>query len=384
LGIAGPPETERLFFDKHTGRAHNKERTFVFEEDHMSHHDAMKPRTPLLRVTALALALVALVGVIVLAFSWPTVTAEPKDLPVAIAGPDQAVEAASQAIDEKADGAIALQGVDDRAAAIEAIEHREVYGAVILGAEPEVLIASGGSTVVAQMLTGVAANLQEGLNAQVQAAAAAAGAPAPASIEVSVTDVVPLADTDPRGTGIATSIFPLVLGGMVGGIAISLVVIGALRRVFAVVLYGAVGGLVLSAVLGGWFGALQGGYWADAAAIGLALMAIAAPITGFVALIGRAGIAFGPLVMLLFANPLSSANAPKEFLATPWGEVGQWFPPGAAATLLRDLSYFPEADASFPWLVLGAWTVGGLLLSVVGHFRTAGGAEPDVEAAVAV
>ena len=114
------------------------------------------------------------------------------------------------------------------------------------------------------------------------------------------------------------------------------------------------------------------------------LAAIAAPITGFVALIGRAGIAFGPLVMLLFANPLSSANAPKEFLVAPWGEVGQWFPPGAAATLLRDLSYFPEADASFPWLVLGAWMVGGLLLSVVGHFRTAGGAESDAEAAVAV
>ncbi|MGI9822553.1 hypothetical protein [Agromyces sp. Marseille-Q5079] len=350
----------------------------------MSHPDAMKAHTPLLRVTAIALALVALVGVIVLAFSWPTVTADPKDLPVALAGPAEAVEAASEAIDEKADGAIALETVDDRAAAVEAIEQRDVYGAVILGPEPEVLIASGGSTVVAQMLTGVAASLQEGLNAQMQAAAAAAGAPAPATVEVVVTDLVPLAESDPRGTGIATSIFPLVLGGMIGGIAISFLVIGALRRVFAVVVYGVAGGLVLSAVLGGWFGSLQGGYWADAAAIGLALTAIAAPITGFVALIGRAGIAFGPLVMLLFANPLSSANAPKEFLVAPWGEVGQWFPPGAAATLLRDLSYFPEADASFPWLVLGAWTVGGLLLSIIGHFRTAGGAEPDAEAAVAV
>ncbi|GAA1838108.1 hypothetical protein [Agromyces salentinus] len=350
----------------------------------MSHPDAMKMHTPLLRVAVIAVALVALLGVIVLAFSWPTVTAEPKDLPVAIAGPQDAVDAASQAIDQKADGAIELTTVDDRSAAVDAIEHREVYGAVILGAEPEVLVASGGSTVVAQLLTGIAGNLEEGLNAQVQAAAAAAGAQAPPAVEVVVTDVVPLAESDPRGTGIATSIFPLVLGGMIGGIAISFLVIGALRRVFAVVVYGAVGGLVLSAVLGGWFGALQGGYWVDAAALGLALMAIAAPITGFVALIGRAGIAFGPLVMLLFANPLSSANAPKEFLVAPWGEVGQWFPPGAAATLLRDLSYFPSADATFPWLVLGAWTIGGLLLSVVGHFRTAGAAEPDAEAAVAV
>ncbi len=31
--------------------------------------------------------------------------------------------------------------------------------------------------------------------------------------------------------------------------------------------------------------------------------------------------------------------------------------------------------------MLAGWTVGGLLLSVVGHFRTAGGAEPDALAA---
>lgn len=349
----------------------------------MSHPDATTAHTPLARVAALALALVALVGVLVLAFSWPTVTIDPKDVPVAITGPESAVAAASEAIDEKADGAVALETVADRDAAVQAIEQRDVYGAVILGEKPEVLVASGGGLAVAQLLTGVAASLQEGVNAQAQAAAAAAGAPAPDTIVVAVTDVVPLAETDARGTGIATAMFPLVLGGMIGGIAVSIVVIGALRRVFAVVVYGAAGGLLLAWILGGWFGSLQGDYWADAAAIGLTLIAIAAPITGLVALIGRAGIAFGPVVMLLFANPLSAAAVPKEFLLAPWGEVGQWFPPGAAATLLRDLSYFPEADATFPWLVLGAWAVGGLLLSVVGHFRTAGGAEPDAEAAVA-
>ena len=59
-------------------------------------------------------------------------------------------------------------------------------------------------------------------------------------------------------------------------------------------------------------------------------------------------------------------------------------PAGAAATLVRELSYFPSVDMTFPWLVLAAWAVGGLALSVIGHFRTAGGAEPDANAAVAV
>ncbi|MFF2275376.1 ABC transporter permease [Agromyces sp. NPDC058126] len=347
----------------------------------MAHTDATQSRTPIGRVVGLGLALAAIVAVIVLAFAWPSVTAEPKDLPIAISGPAELVDAAEQAVDAQQPGAIAFIEVDDRSAAVDAIESREVYGAVVLGTEPEVLSSSASSAVVAQLLNGVAGGLEEGVNAQAAAAAAAAGAPtAPPHIDVVVTDVVPLASSDPRGTGLAAALFPLVLGGMLGGIAISLAVIGAMRRVLAVVVYAVVGGLALTAILQGWFGALQGDYWVNAAAIALALAAIAAPITGFVALIGRAGIAVGPVVMLLFANPISAAAMPKEFLPEPWGEVGQWFPPGAAATLVRELSYFPAADTTFPWLVLAGWAVGGLLLSVLGHFRTAGGAESDAEA----
>ena len=244
------------------------------------------------------------------------------------------------------------------------------------------LTSSASSLPVTQLLTGVAASLEEGVNAQAAAAAEAAGAPAaPPHIDVPATDVVPLADSDPRGTGLTAALFPLVLGGMLGGIAISLAIIGAMRRVTAVLVYSAVGGLLLAGILQGWFGALQGDYWLNAAGIALALAAIAAPITGFVAIMGRAGIALGPIIMLLIANPISAAAIPKEFILAPWGDVGQWFPPGAAATLMRELSYFPAADTTFPWLVLTGWAVGGILLSMIGHFRTAGGAEPDAEAA---
>lgn len=346
----------------------------------MSHPDATVHRTSIGRVLGISLALAAVVAVIVLAFSWPSVTAEPKDLPIAITGPAEAVSAAEDAVGEQSPGAIAFSEVDDRDAAVEAIETRETYGAIVLGTEPEVLTSSASSLAVAQLLGAVAAQLEEGVNAQAAAAAEAAGAPAaPPHIDVPVTDVVPLADTDPRGTGLTAALFPLVLGGMLGGIAISLAVIGAMRRVTAVLLYSAFGGLALAGILQGWFGSLQGDFWLNAAGIALALAAIAAPITGFVALMGRAGIAVGPIVMLLFANPISAAAIPKEFLPVPWGEVGQWFPPGAAATLMRELSYFPAADTTFPWLVLTAWAAGGILLSLIGHFREAGGAELDAE-----
>ena len=371
------------------------------------------------RAIGIGAALSLVVGLIVLAFAWPAVTAEPKDLPISVAGPDESVALVESRVAEAGEGAVALERVDDRDAAVAAIERRDAYGAIVLGETPtdapEVLVASAAGPAVAQMLQGLAQELQRGIDEQVreqlpaqlqsavreaveaavqaalaqasgQAPAAPPAAPAPPEIPeitVTVTDVVPLADTDPRGTGLTAAMFPIVIGGMLGGIAISLTVIGALRRVVAVLAYSVAAGLLLTGILQGWFGALQGEFWLNSAAIALALAAIAAPITGFVALMGRPGIALGVVTFLLVANPLSAAAIPVEFLAEPWGAIGQWFPPGAAATLLRDLSYFPAADATFPWLVLAAWAVGGLALSLVGHFRTAGGAEPDAEAAAA-
>ena len=338
--------------------------------------DAAAPRTSTGKVVAIAFALAAVVAVIVLAFSWPAVTAEPNDLPIAVAGPADAVSAVEATVDERSPGTIAFTEVDDRDAAVEAIEAREAYGAIVLGSEPEVLTATAASPAVAQLLAGVATQLEEGVNAQAAAAARAAGSPsAPPHIDVPVTDVVPLADTDPRGTGLTAALFPLVLGGMLGGIAISIAIVGAMRRVAAVLIYSAVGGLALAGIMQGWFGSLQGDYWLNSAAIALALAAIAATIAGLGALMGRAGVAIGAVVMLLFANPISAAAFPKEFLPMPWGEVGQWFPPGAAATLLRDLSYFPAADMTFPWLVLAGWAAGGIVLALIGHFRETGGVE---------
>ena len=89
------------------------------------------------------------------------------------------------------------------------------------------------------------------------------------------------------------------------------------------------------------------------------------------------------MTFILFAVPLASAATPVEFLPEPWGAVGQWFPPGAGATLLRDLSYFPGADASFPWLVLGVWAIAGLVLALVGRALDRAPASGDAQAVAA-
>jgi len=329
--------------------------------------------TPWARSALLGVALAAVVGIIVIAFSWPSVTANPRDLPIAITGPQTLVDPVASAITEQADGAIALTVVDDRDAAVAAIERREVYGAIVLAApptSPEVLSSSAASPVTHQLMTQLRAQLQELAQASAAQQAAAMGITAP-TITVELTDVVPLLASDPRGSGMVAAAFPLVLGGMIGGIALTLAIGGAWRRIVALLVYSVVGGLVIPAIMQGWFGVLAGDYAMNAIAFCLALLAIGAPIVGFASLVGRAGVAIGPILFLLIANPISGAAAPKEFLPAPWGDVGQWFPPGASATLIRDLSYFPDAAIAFPWLVLGTWALGGLVLAALGHFRNA-------------
>lgn len=305
-----------------------------------------------------------IVALIVLAFVWPVATAEPRDLPIAVSGPAAQVEQLESVLDTQTGGLFAFTEVADRDAATAAIEDRSVYGAVVLGTAPEVLTASAANISVAQQLTGLAAQLQQQLAGQV----AAAGGD-PTQVKVAVTDVVPLSADDPNGAALAVASFPLVLGGMLGGILVSFLVVGTWRRVLALVVYAVAAGLGVTAILQTWFGVIQGGYVLNSVAIGLAMFATASLIVGLNAAIGRAGIAVGAIITILVGNPISSATLPHQFLAGPWGDIGQYFVPGAASTLIRTLSYFPDADSSAQWWTLGAWAAAGLLLSILGHFR---------------
>jgi hypothetical protein len=306
-----------------------------------------------------------IVGIVVLAFVWPTATASAKDLPIAITGPSAQIAAVEKAVDANASGVVDFHVVSDRDAALRRIEHRTVFGAIVLGSQPEVLTASAGSTVVSQLLTGVAGQLQSSL---VQQVAAAGGNVA--TVKVTVTDVVPLASTDKNGSGLIAASFPLVLGGLLGGILVSLLVVGVLRRVLALLVYAIAAGCVIALILQTLFGILQGDFLINVLALGLAMLATASVVVGFNALLGPPGIAVGSVLTMLVGNPISGASLPLQFLVAPWGQVGQFFVPGAASALIREVSYFPDVDTGWRWLVLGAWAVGGLVLSVAGHFRS--------------
>ncbi|PYY44147.1 hypothetical protein DEJ03_11945 [Curtobacterium sp. MCLR17_043] len=307
----------------------------------------------------------ALVSLVVIAFTWPTRTTEARDIPIAIAGPSAQTSQVSAAL-TKGNDTFNIQRADGRSDAVHLIKHRDVYGAVILSASgaPEVLTAPAASPAVAQVMNTVAAKLQQ----QTAAAAAQAAGTTALTPAVKVTDVVPLSDDDTSGGGLVAAAFPLVMGGMLGGIFLVFLVHGTLRRLTGLIVYAIAGGLAIPGILQGWFGILQGPYLENAAAFALALSSIAGTILGASTLIGRIGVSTGPVLFLLFANPISSAATPTSFLPAPWGTIGQWFPPGAGTRLIRDISYFPEVNSTLQWLILGGWTAFGLALMGTGAF----------------
>jgi hypothetical protein len=171
-------------------------------------------------------------------FAWPAAKIGPRDLPVGVVGPAPQVPG------------VELHRYGSERAAREAIEDREVDAAIVSG--KKVLVATGASPVVAQLLTH-----------------AAAGAP--------VEDVVPAS----RASGaLAASVLPLVLAGILTGALTSLLARGARRRAGLLLGVSLLTGLAANLVVQSWLGVIGGDWWANSAVLGLTVLAIAGAAAG--------------------------------------------------------------------------------------------------------
>ncbi|MFC8272813.1 ABC transporter permease [Streptomyces sp. NPDC057271] len=314
------------------------------------------------RKTVAVLVLIPVVVALALwAFAWPAARIAPRELPIGVAGPTTATAPLEQRLAERA-GAFEVHRYASEAAARAAIENRTVYGAVVVTPRgPELLTASAASPVVAGLL-------REAVTAQ-----------APPGTQVKVTDVVPTPAGDPRGGAFGASLFPLILAGAASGVAATVLGLRGARAAGTVLGASALAGIVGTTLAHSWLGALTGDWWAEAGVLGLTVLAIGATIAGLAALMGRAGIGAGALLMILLGNPFSGVASAPELLPAPVGALGQWLPPGAGGGALRSVAFFDGAGAGPALLVLGVWTAAGLAALLLGgrRDRAAGGAAAD-------
>lgn len=307
------------------------------------------------QIVGLAAGLTLLLTTLLVAFGLPAVNTAPRDVPLAVAAPEPVAAQVSAALQQAQPGAFELVTAESADAARQLILDREVYGALVVGGDgPQVFVASAASPVVAQAITAVG----EGLGAA-------------QGVTPTVTDVAPLPADDPRGVGLSAGALPIALGGLMAGVAISLLVAGTWRRVGAMLTFAVLSGFTMTAVLQFWFGTFTANFLLTSLAATLGVMATGMTVLGLEQLLGRVGIGLAALIIVVLGNPLSGLASAPEMLPQPWGAIGQALPPGATGTLLRNVAYFDGAAIIRPLLVLAGWLLLGLLAFWAGTTRTA-------------
>jgi hypothetical protein len=283
------------------------------------------------------------VAIVLTLFAWPSARLEPRDLPVGVAGPAAAVGKLGQQLAADPD-AFDVHRYANEAEAREAIEDREVYGAfVATPAGPKVLSSTAASPAVAQLLGHAAA--ETGATSE---------------------DVV----AAEHGAALPSSVLPLVIAGLLAGIAASLLTSSALGRAGLLLGMSALVGLAAAGIVQSWLDVIEGAWIVNAGVLGLTVLAIGSTVAGLYALFGGPGIGVAAALMVFVGNPFSGAGSAPELLPEPVGGIGQLLPPGAGANLLRSTGFFDGAAAGAPMTVLLAWALGGLALLALATARS--------------
>jgi hypothetical protein len=311
-------------------------------------------------VIQISVMVTVIVSTILTIFAWPVATATPKNIPVGITStvPNLAQGVQTQ-FDQQQPGAFKFIEYKDLAAAKKAIAHREVYGALVLTDTPQMLIASGASPAMAQLLT----NISVELGAQITVANGVS------AISFAIEDLAPLGDKDPRGLGLSAGSLPLIVAGIVVGLLGSMRLRRTSQKFLVAGLAGTLASFSIVSILNLWLGSLQGNYLLEVLVVALGIAAVSLTVMGAAALAGRVGLLSVIGLFFIIGNPLGGVALPQELYPSFLGTLGQYLPLGAEVNLLRRISYFPEASMVTQWATLGAWLAVGVLLLVIAPAR---------------
>ena len=320
-----------------------------------SHHAPPVHEPPAaIRATGIVVVLTVVLAVLAIAFALPAARSKPHEVPIGAAGPQAASGQVEAILERQAPGAFAVTYYPGEAALRDAIRNRDVYGGFSLGKDgPAVLVATGGSPMVAQMLTQIGTGISQ-----------------QTGVPLRSEDVAPPTTDDPRGVGLAASALPITLAGMLPAVALVLLLKREVwTRFTAAVIFAGVAGITIAALLRYVFGSIDQNLWGVAAGLTLGVLAAGLTMLGLGSLFGRVGLALGSLLALLLGNPLSGLSSAPEMLPSGWGELGRWLPQGANATLLRSTAFFDGAGSTMPIAVLTCWTLAGAALIVTAALR---------------
>lgn len=302
----------------------------------------MRPRWPLV-LGALGVVL-AVQALFVVSYVGALHAPSPRNVPFAVVGPPRLAAAVGTRF------SLRTTGYADEAAARRAIDHRQVYGALVTsGKGYRLLVVPAAGNAVATALT-----------TAFTAAAAAGG------LRLTVVPVHALPNGDRSGAVPFLVVMALVIGGYLSATIATTIGGPATRGARAPVLAGVavIGSLVTDLVAGPLLGAIPSErFFVLWALFVFVMLAVAYAAAALQVLFGPVGTLIVIVVFVIFGAPAAGGTVPRPFLPGFWGTIGPYLPPGAGTTAVRNTIYFDGNAVGRALVVLGAYLViGGVIL----------------------
>jgi len=296
-------------------------------------------------VVAGLVALVTLVGLIGPAIKSPT----PHDIPIGIVAVQGGQSTSVFAF--TSNGPFAVTTYDSEKAARDAIDAREIDGALVTGpGGPHLIVAGAEGDGVTGVITGA-----------FTAMFAKLGQP------LTVETVHPFASGDPHGLILFFAVLAVLIGTL-----ISQAILGLRRgtglagRIAVVIVFALLAGPVamgMATLIAGDYGS---GAWAAAALMSLGCAAIGAVVAGADHLVGRPGVALAALIAVLLDLVCSGGPIGSQLLPDAYRWLAPAMPAGQLYSAIRGALYFDGSGTATPVMVLLAWLFAGLVLLVLG------------------
>lgn len=329
----------------------------------------MPDRRTTLTAGAAILAVAAISLLFIASYAGALHEPRPHDVPVSV--PRQVPAAVAAKLDASSE--LRVVTADDPAGALEDIDRRDSYGAII-PTRPgvvQLVVAPAASAAIADFLSSQVAG---DLRAQ--------------GLTVKIRTVHPLPDTDTRGLVGFYTVVGWAIAGYLGATLFGLVFGTSPSRrrtawrLGALVVLGFVVGLSGSAVSSGIAG-FDHGFWKIAAFGLLTVLATGSVTVALQAFLGILGTGVAILLFVVFGNPAAGGPYAAELLPGLWRVAGQLIPTGASTTAVRDAAYFPDASVLGPLLVMLAWIAAGFAVALSRGGRGSGMSEEETKASLA-
>ncbi|MFG2652805.1 ABC transporter permease [Streptomyces sp. NPDC048436] len=355
----GPERPERPEPAEHQHGAHARTPT------RGEHWSAFK-ESPFLPAVVLVFILAAAAGLFAGSYTYSMANPTPHRIPTAVVGAQDAPrgKAFLDGMEKALNASVEVHEYGSVAAARDGVAEQKVFAilAVARGGGDRVTFdvsgASGAS--VAQVLAETAPKVGKKVG-----------------VPVTVKDIKPLQEGDPRGLAIFYISLAAVIIGFVGAIQLSVHARGLnpAERIAFTVLYALLGGFVIAAVVDWWLGALDLPFVESWLILALTMFASGMVFTMFNTLFGRWAMLPTWGLMVLLGNPSSGGAVSWPLLPSVLGHIGRWLPPGASVNAQHTAVYFGADQHAFPFLVLAGWAVLASAVFWVWRHRHPGGRE---------